>query len=158
MIRSVAALADRTGWICKASWRRRTEAASDWRLRRSAWKRSRSRRALVTASREVSITPVRKKVSHLPVAIEPDILKKLVISLPVAFEMKGEVEERLAENPFCAKDEGDKEAAIAIKKRVDGLELNVRERSLQEWPGGDRVARRLSLKGRCEFKENVDFL
>ena len=75
-----------------------------------------------------------------PITIEPDILEKLVVGLPVAFKMKGKVEQWLAEDTFRTKDEGDEktaETAIAIEKRVDRLKLDVSERGLEQRTGGD---------------------
>ena len=78
----------------------------------------------------------------LPVASESDVLKKLVIGISVAFEMKGKIKQWLAEHPFCTEDESDEETpetAIAIEKRVDRLKLDVSERGLEQRTGGDGV-------------------
>ena len=55
----------------------------------------------------------------------------------MAFEVEGEVEERLPEDAFRAQQEGDEEAAqpaISIQKRVNGFELDVGEGGFEQGP------------------------
>jgi hypothetical protein len=57
-------------------------------------------------------------------------LKPIIIVLPVHLEIKAEIQNRLTECAFRAEQERDEQspqAAIAVQKRMDGFELNLRE-------------------------------
>jgi hypothetical protein len=78
----------------------------------------------------------------LPIAIQADVLKEFVVGLAVALEVKGEIEERLAEDTLRAENEGDEQTAettIAIEERVNGLELDVSEGGLEQRAGRNRI-------------------
>jgi hypothetical protein len=76
----------------------------------------------------------------LPVAFFADGLQELVIAGSVLFEIQGEVEQWVPEHAFGVEQEGDEkaaEAAVAIQEGVDGFELHMGERGLDENGGGD---------------------
>ena len=71
----------------------------------------------------------------LPVARGPDPLEELVVALSLLLEVKAEIEERLSERALVAENERDEEVpepAVAVEERVNGLELNVDQGSLQQ--------------------------
>ena len=72
---------------------------------------------------------------RLPVARGADAVEEFVIRGAVFLQVEREVEERLGEQPAVVEQERDEEAAetaIAIEEGVDGLELDVGERGLQQ--------------------------
>lgn len=86
----------------------------------------------------------------LPVALGAYGLEQFVVTAAVLFEIQGEIEQGLAEEPFSVQEEGDEQppgAAIAIQKRVDGLELHMCEGCANEHGSGDGLAVEEVLQG-----------
>ena len=70
-----------------------------------------------------------------PRAVFTHLLQEAIVVRPMRFQVEAEIEERLAQNAFCAEIEGHKQTAdtpITVQERVDGFELNV------EKPGLDK--------------------
>ena len=71
----------------------------------------------------------------LPVAVVPHGVEQPVVLGPVLLEVEAQVEQRLAEHAGVAEEQRDQQppdAAVAVEEGVDGLELHVRERRLDE--------------------------
>lgn len=81
---------------------------------------------------------------RFPVAGVAHGVELAVVLGAVLFEIQREVQERLAQHAVVMQDQGDEEpshAPVAIQKRVDGFELHVRERRLDERPGASGACR-----------------
>ena len=93
-------------------------------------------RAVVTAASATSRTPSRKnrsQASQSPAVA--DVVEQLVVGAPIVFEVQAEVQKRFPEEPGVAQHESDQEAAqatVAVEEGVNGLELNMRQASLDE--------------------------
>ncbi len=76
-----------------------------------------------------------KREPCLKVAYVPHCLKPLVVLLPMTLEVVGQVEDRLLQRAALAQQKRDEEptdAAVAVEKRMDGLELRMRQTDLHE--------------------------
>ena len=77
----------------------------------------------------------KKGEPRLPVSLFPDLLQQAVVLASMCLEKKAEVEKRLLQNTLYAKKECDQKAAdtpVAIEKRVNGFELNVKQAGANE--------------------------
>jgi hypothetical protein len=105
-------------------------------LARSSRKRAERRCAVSTAPSAVTLTPSRKNASHASQSpFAPNLVQQRVIVRPALFEIKAEIQERLAQHARIAEQERDQEpphASVAVEKGVDGLELYVGEPGAHE--------------------------
>jgi hypothetical protein len=72
---------------------------------------------------------------RFPVSVAADTIQEVVVRGAIPFEIEAEVEERVAEDPRLAEQQRDEEtadAAVAVEKRMDRLELHVRQGRAQE--------------------------
>jgi hypothetical protein len=70
-----------------------------------------------------------------PVAGGADAVEQVVIHRAVRFQVEGKIEQRLCKQATVVQEQGDEEAAeaaIAIKKRVNGLELHMGQRGFDQ--------------------------
>ena len=70
-----------------------------------------------------------------PVAGGADAVEQVVIHRAVRFEVEGKIEQRLCKQTTVVQEQGDEEAAeaaIAIEKRMNGLELHMGERGFDQ--------------------------
>src|SRR5205807_4929523 len=72
---------------------------------------------------------------RFPIALQADRVEQPVVLGAVALEEKAQVQQRLGEQLPVLQQERDEQAtdaAVAVEKRVDGLELDVHERGADE--------------------------
>lgn len=72
--------------------------------------------------------------------------------------MQRKVKERLAENPFSTEQEGDEQAPqapVSVKKRMDGLELDVRQCRLEQGTGTDGIIVKEFFQGTHAVEDSV---
>src|SRR4051812_22816773 len=70
-----------------------------------------------------------------PRALRSDTLEVVVVGVPMLLEVEAQVQQRLREHLVGAEQQRDQEptdAAVAVEKRMDRLELDVSERGLDE--------------------------
>ena len=101
---------------------------------------------------------------RLPIAFLTNGLEQVVVDRAMRFKIKAEIEKRLFQRLLVDQQQGDKQAAypaVAIKERVDRLELNMEQRGLNQRgrPVGNIVQKLLpgiqtghDLAGRRRYK------
>src|SRR4051794_12685463 len=71
----------------------------------------------------------------LPSAVRPDSLQVVVVRVTMLLEVQAQVEQRLLEDLLRTQQQRDEQAAdaaVAVKERMDRLELHVSERRLDQ--------------------------
>ena len=88
-----------------------------------------------------------------PFAVVTNTLQEVVIFLAMVLEIEAEIEHGLFQYPFDTEHEGNQQpsqAAVAIQKWVNGLELNVRERRLDQDRQLDRpIVEKILERAQC---------
>src|ERR1700737_1325020 len=84
----------------------------------------------------ISPAQQEKVEPRFPIAATADPVKKLVVGIPVRFEVKTEIKYRIAKHRLFAEHERDEEtaeAAVAGQERMDRLKLNMHKSCFDQY-------------------------